>query len=267
MLGAIIGDIVGSRFEFSENKSKDFDFFTDECCFTDDSVMTLAVGLAIVKSNKDLKILSETAIEMMQMVGNEYPEAGYGAMFCDWLMSKNPKPYNSFGNGAVMRVSDCGFMGNSLEEVKELSNAVTKVTHNHPEGLKGAEATAVAIYLAKVGKSKEEIRKYITDNYYRLDFTIDEIRPIYEFDVTCQGSVPQALQAFFEGNSFEECIRLAISLGGDTDTQGAIVGGIAEAFYGIPKNLKEKAYNFLDKTQKNILDICYGYIEANKNIG
>ncbi len=256
MIGAIIGDIVGSRFEFHRMKSTEFDFFHNDCYFTDDTVMTLAIGWAILASEKDLNRLPDLVVQAMQAMGAEYPDAGYGGMFRRWLKNKNPQPYNSYGNGAAMRVSACGFMGDSLEEVKALSYTTTATTHNHPEGLKGAEATAVAIYLAKSGKSKEEIRQYIIENYYPLNFTLDEIRPTYVFDETCQGSVPQALQCFFEGNGFEECIRLAVSLGGDADTLGAIVGGIAEAYYGVPDTFRQTAYEFLDRNLKRILEKC-----------
>ncbi len=261
MLGVIIGDIVGSRFEFNAYKSTEFEFLTDKCFVTDDTIMSLAVGLAIIKSNMDLSVLPQETVELMQKLGRQYPNYGYGGMFAVWLENLNPKPYNSLGNGSAMRVSACGFMGNSLREVKDLSNAVSAVTHNHPEGLKGAEAVAVAIYLARIGKSKQEIREYITQNYYSLDFTLDQIRPTYDFDETCPGSVPQALQAFFESSSFEDCIRLAVSLGGDADTQAAIAGGIAQAYYGIPLKIKEQAYTFLDDNLKNILNTCETHIK------
>lgn len=254
MLGAIIGDIVGSRFEWNNIKSKKFQFFNDGCFFTDDSVMSLAIAKAIMESNDDYSNLSEKAVECMQEIGRLYPHCGYGLGFYEWLYSNNPKPYNSYGNGAAMRVSSCGFAANSIYEAKLLANKVTQVTHNHAEGMKGSEATAVAIYLAKYGKGIMEIRDYISRNYYPMDFTLDSIRDNYDFDETCQGTVPQAMMSFFESNSFEDAIRNAISIGGDSDTIAAITGGIAEAYYGIPNSLRKCAVSFLDNRLIGILD-------------
>ena len=253
MLGAIIGDIVGSRFEWNNNKTKDFDFLTYRCRPTDDSIMSLAIAKAILmsKSNDEL---GQNAINYMQELGNKYPDAGYGGSFAFWLTENNPKPYNSWGNGAAMRVSACGFAATSLDEAKMLSKLVTEVTHNHPEGIKGAEATAVAIYMAKSGSSLLDIQDYINENYYKIDFKLDDIRAEYTFDVSCQGSVPQALEAFFESVSFEDAIRNAISIGGDSDTIAAITGGIAEAYYGIPVDIRKHALTFLDATQLSILN-------------
>ena len=254
MLGAIIGDIAGSRFEWDNIKRKDFELFTDECGVTDDSIMSLAVCKAILDFDGDYGDLSESAIKYMRSVGQNYRGCGYGAHFYRWLFKEaHPEPYNSFGNGAAMRVSACGFAAESLEQAKLFSNAVTKVSHNHPEGLKGAEAVATAIYLARTGATIPEIRKYITDNYYDLDFTLDEIRPYYQFDVTCQGSTPQAIEAFLESTSFEDTIRNAISIGGDSDTIGGMAGGIAEAYYGIPSELRNKAMTYLDERLTPIL--------------
>lgn len=253
MIGAIIGDIVGSRFEWDNHRSKDFELFTRECFATDDSIMTLAIGKALVESKNDWSDLGEQAVRCMQEVGRPYPRCGYGGRFWDWMYSDHPKPYNSFGNGAAMRVSACGFVARSLEEAKALSKAVTEVTHNHPEGLKGAEATVVAIYMARTGSTIEEIRDVIDQEYYPINFTLDEIRDTYAFNETCQDTVPQALEAFFESNSFEDAIRNAISVGGDSDTLAAITGGIAEAYYGVPADLKEKAKTFLDNRLLEIL--------------
>lgn len=253
MLGAIIGDIVGSRFEWNNHRNKEFDLFTTECFSTDDSIMTLSVAKAILESKEDFSDLSEKTKNFMQKIGRNYPDCGYGGNFFNWIFSDNPKPYNSYGNGAAMRVSAVGFVANSLEEAKSLSRKVTEITHNHPEGIKGAEATAVAIYLAKIGKDISEIRDFITKNYYTLDFTLDEIRDTYEFNETSQNTVPQALQAFFESTNFEDAIRNAISIGGDSDTLAAICGGIAEAYYGIPDNIRKQAINFLDKDLLKIL--------------
>lgn len=247
MIGAIIGDIVGSRFEWNNHRSKEFELFTSKCFATDDSIMTLAIGKALVESKRDWSDLSEQAVRCMQEVGRPYPRCGYGGRFWDWMYSSNPRPYNSFGNGAAMRVSACGFAAASMEEAKALSKAVTEVTHNHPEGLKGAEATVVAIYMARTGSTMEEIRTVIGKEYYSIDFRLDEIRDTYTFNETCQNTVPQALQAFFESDSFEDAIRNAISIGGDSDTLAAITGGVAEAYYGVPSELKNKALGYLDE--------------------
>lgn len=253
MLGAIIGDIVGSRFEWNNNKSKQFDLLTYKCSVTDDSIMTLAIAKALLESKSDYSDLSENAVKYMQNIGQHYPNCGYGGHFREWIYSDNPKPYNSYGNGAAMRVSACGFVANTLEEVKQLSKAVTEVTHNHPEGIKGAEATAVAIFLARSGKNLLEINDYITKNYYPLNFSLDEIRDNYEFNESCQGTVPQALEAFFESKNFEDAIRNAISIGGDSDTIAAITGGIAGAYYGIPTDIRKHALTFLDERLLKIL--------------
>lgn len=254
MIGAIIGDIVGSRFELKHCRSKDFELFTDECYFSDDSVMTLAICYAFLNSKEDHGDLGEQAAVALRLFVSKYPKRGYGYLFVKWFYSSDPKPYNSFGNGAAMRVSACGYVGNSIDEVKALSKAVTEVTHNHPEGIKGAEAVAVAIFLARTGKSIDEIRAYIVNNYYPLDFTIDGIRETYKVDKTCQGSVPQSLEAFLEAKDFEDAIRNAVSLNGDTDTMAAIAGSVAEAYYGVPDEIRKRAVGFLDNRLKRVLD-------------
>ena len=253
MLGAIIGDIVGSRFEWDNIKTKEFDFLTYKCSFTDDTVMSLAIAKAIIESEEDYSNLSGKTVQYMQEIGRLYPDSGYGTGFNKWINSNNPQPYNSYGNGAAMRVSACGIVARSIDEAKILSEKVTAVTHNHPEGIKGAEATAVAIYLAKKGKSILEIRDYIDKNYYRMNFTLNSIRESYKFNATCQDTVPQAIMAFCESNSFEDSIRNAISIGGDSDTLAAITGSIAEAYYGIPTDLRKHAITFLDETLLKIL--------------
>lgn len=255
MLGAIIGDIVGSRFEWQNHKSKEFELLTKECFVTDDTVMTLAVAKALLESWPGFDDLSEKAVRYMRELGRMYPDCGYGARFEQWLLSHDPEPYNSCGNGAAMRVSACGWAARSLEEVKKLSKAVTEVTHNHPEGLKGAEATAAAVFLARTGASMPEIRSYITAHYYPIDFTLDEIRDSYAFDEFCQGTVPQALEAFFESTGFEDALRNAVSIGGDSDTIAAIAGSVAEAYYGIPTCLRARAMKYLDgRLMKILLD-------------
>jgi ADP-ribosylglycohydrolase len=268
LIGAIIGDIVGSRFEFNNHRSKEFELFTDECNVTDDSIMTLAVAKAIMETGKNLKLLSNDSknnyyyykllksmtIRYMQKIGRKYPHCGYGGMFGQWIFSDNPKPYYSFGNGAAMRISPVGFIAPTEDEARKLSETITAVTHNHKEGIKGAEATVISIYMAKHGASKEEIRQKINEDYYNLNFTIDEIRDTYEFNETCQETVPQAIVAFLESDSFEDAIRTAISVGGDSDTLAAITGSIAEAYYGVPEDIKEKALTYLDTELRSIYD-------------
>lgn len=264
MIGAIIGDIVGSRFEFDNHRSKNFDLFTKDCFVTDDSIMTLAIAKAIMEAANHKKAsaqgyddsfyvrLSHLSVEYMQGIGRRYPYCGYGGMFNSWVFNDDPKPYNSYGNGAAMRVSPVGFAAQSLLEVEESAKYVTEVTHNHEEGIKGAQATAAAIFMAKQGCGKNDIREHIVREYYPLHFTIDEIRPSYRFNETCQETVPQAIVCFLESSSFEDAIRTAISLGGDSDTLAAITGGIAEAHYGVPQDLKEKALTYLDSDLRDI---------------
>ena len=253
MLGAIIGDIAGSRFEWNNIKTKDFELLSFKCFVTDDSIMSLAVAKAILDCKGDYTDLSQKTIRAMQKVGRPYPYCGYGSKFADWLYSDTPTPYNSLGNGAAMRVSACGFAAKNIEEAKELSYKVTCVTHNHPEGLKGAESTAVAVFLARNGYTIPEIKDYIDDNYYKMDFSLDSIRNSYSYDISCQGTVPPAIMAFLESNSFEDAIRNAVSIGGDSDTLAAITGAIAEAYYGIPNNIKNRSLIFLDKNLSTIL--------------
>lgn len=256
MLGAIIGDIAGSRFEWKPNKIKDFDFLTQigGCHVTDDSIMTIAIAKAILEMKEDSSNLSINAIKAMKEFGKKYPNAGYGGSFYTWLLSSKSEPYYSYGNGSAMRVSACAYAARSLEEAIKFSRIVTGVTHNHPEGIKGAEAVTVAIYMALNGSSIFEIRDYIDKHYYALNFTLDSIRDKYTFDVTCQGSVPQAIMAFLESSSFEDAVRNAISLGGDADTQGAIAGSIAEAYYGIPAEIRNLAFTFLDETMLDVVN-------------
>lgn len=253
MLGAITGDIVGSRFEHNNRKSKDFPLLTDACQPTDDSIMTLAVAKALLTCRPDYSDLSLQAVACMQAFGRQYPHAGYGGFFQRWLAAENPVPYNSYGNGAAMRVSPCAYAAHTLEEAKALSKAVTEVTHDHPEGLKGAEAVTVAIYMALHGRSIAEIREHIHQNYYPMDFTLDEIRPEYTFQGSCQGSVPQAIMAFLESTDFEDAIRNAISIGGDSDTIAAIAGSIAEPYYGIPDDIQKQILIYLDDAQIGVI--------------
>lgn len=253
MMGAIIGDIVGSRFEWHNYRHKDFTLFHPKCRPTDDSIMTLAVAKAILTARPDYEDLPAKAVATMQELGRAYPRAGYGRGFRAWLQCDHPEPYNSFGNGSAMRVSPAGFAARTEEEAQKLSLAVTAVTHNHPEGIKGAEAVAVLIYHARQGMAMEDLHELAQDRYYPLDFTLDEIRPTYEFSSACQDSVPQALVAFFSSTGFEDAIRNAISIGGDSDTIAAIAGSIAEAHYGIPADLREAAMQRLDAPLQQIV--------------
>ena len=251
MYGAILGDIIGSPFEFDRgNKSKDFDLFTRGCGFTDDSVMTVAIAEALIAIGPDANEMEieEAVITNMQDWGRNYPHAGYGGKFRQWLKARNPKPYGSYGNGSAMRVSAAGWLYPTIERTREVAEATAAVTHNHPEGIKGAEATASAIYMARNGSSKEEIKEYIEREFhYDLSRTLDNIRPYYHHVESCQETVPEAIIAFLESKDFEDAVRNAVSLGGDTDTLGAITGSIAEAFYGIPAVLIAECKSRIDK--------------------
>ena len=258
MYGAILGDIIGSPFEFDRgDKTKDFKLFSRRSHFTDDSVMTLAVCEALLKVGQDatVKEIEDAVISSMQSWGRRYPHAGYGGYFRRWLTACHPEPYNSFGNGSAMRVSAVGWLYDSLENTRTVAKATANVTHNHPEGIKGAEATASAIFMARNGSSKEEIKKYIENEFhYDLNRTLDEIRPSYHMDETCQKTVPEAIIAFLEAKDFEDAIRNAVSLGGDTDTLGAITGSIAEAYYGIPEWLMTECRKRTNKDMRVVLD-------------
>ena len=251
MLGAIAGDIVGSIYEFNNIRKKDFILFSPDCFFTDDTVMTIAVFKALIHSKrKNFANLTQKTIKFMQKYGKIYPNLSYGNSFRHWLKQKNPKGYDSYGNGSAMRVSAVAYFSKNLEEVKNLSRKVTEVSHNHVEGLKGAEATAVAIWLALNGKNKEEIKAYITKNYYSLDFDYEDLKKNYRFNETCQETVPQAIYCFLISEDFEDCLRTSVSIGGDTDTLCAISCAIAEAYYDIPDKIQEAILRFLDKRLK-----------------
>ena len=245
MYGALLGDIIGSPYEFDRgNKSKDFPFFDRGARFTDDSVMTIAVADAIMKATESGAIKSGTKfkdilIDSMHDWGHRYPGAGYGGRFYHWLADSSREPYNSWGNGSAMRVSAAGWTAETLDEAEKLARWTAEVTHNHPEGIKGAEATVAAIFLSRDGKDKEYIKDYIIGRFdYDLDRTCDEIRPDYHHVESCQETVPEAIVSFLEAESFEDTLRNAISLGGDTDTLACIAGSIAEAYYGVPQELK-----------------------------
>lgn len=276
MFGAIVGDIVGSVYEWNNIKTKDFPLFQDKCFFTDDTVMTCAVAEAIMSGGKH-----DNFIDAMKKYGRMYPDAGYGGRFSTWLFSEDRKPYNSFGNGSAMRVSpcawaidftDCDETGLLPDKGKELVKLSAEVTHNHPEGIKGAMATAEAIFICRfyhrdsglnrdkntgniIDTCKKSVKEHIEKKYgYNLSQTLDEIRPRYTFDVTCQGSVPQAIIAFLESTDFEDAIRNAISIGGDSDTVAAITGSIAEAAYSIPDWIREKACSYLDEPLMDVVN-------------
>ena len=242
MLGAIIGDIAGSVYEWNNIKTKDFPLLSRKCFFTDDTVMTVAIAEGIEKGGDKGDYVSS-----MKKYGKLYPDAGYGGRFGNWLFSEDAAPYGSYGNGSARRVSPVAGAYDGIGQVEEKAALSAEVTHSHPEGIKGAQATAACIYLARTGSSKDTIREYVVRRYgYDLGRSLDQIRPEYRFNETCQETVPQAITAFLESTSFEDAIRNAISLGGDSDTLAAITGSIAEAAYGIPEELKERAFEFLD---------------------
>lgn len=296
MYGTFIGDIVGSKYEFHNIKTKDFPLFSKECDYTDDTIMTVAVAKAILlrcgeKETMDngKKGFFETLVEVMQEFGRKYPnpKGSYGGNFGWWLRDSNPKPYGSYGNGAAMRVAPCGLVAVTMDEALALAHVSADITHNHPEGIKGAQAVSACIFLAKCGKPKSEIREYVNEHYYNLDFTLDSIRESYNFDDSCQGTVPQAIVAFLESVSFEDAIRNAISIGGDSDTIGAITGSIAWIYYAVQTvsysgwaydrlepsmlELKRKAMEYLPKEFIEIADefheMCRQRVETRERRG
>ena len=264
MIGAIIGDVVGSRFEFNNILSKEFEFFHPNCEFTDDSVMTCAVAQGLMDSREDFSDLSEKTVLAMQRIGRQFPYCGYGARFINWMFSDNPQPYNSCGNGSAMRISPVGFVSRDVDEAKKLSAAVTRISHDHPEGMKGAEATAVAIVMARQGNTKDEIRKAM-EEYYDLSTTVDEQRKKWQGHgkEICQIAVPQALVCFFEGENFEDVIRNCISIGGDSDTIAAIAGGIAEAYFGVPEDFRKKVRRYVSPKLLSVCDAFDTWLEDN----
>ena len=251
-LGAIVGDIVGSRFEFKNCKSKDFKLFTEFCFPTDDSIMTISIMDAVMKSKNDEE-LKENAVKSMRKIGQNYPNCGYGGRFANWMYAENPEPYNSYGNGAAMRVSPVAYIDTDLNGVISAAYAVTGVTHNHPEGMRGAAIVAACIWAARHMWTKEEIRDYVNKNYRPINFTLDQIRDVYRFNETCQGTVQPAIEAFLESTDFEDSIRNAISIGGDSDTIAAITGSIAGAYYGVPDVIAYRAMSFLDDRLRSIV--------------
>ena len=259
MYGAILGDIIGSPYEFNSHnyKAKDFPLLSTRSHFTDDSVMTLAVAEAFMRAGLDAddESITNSLFRVMPEIGKRYPRCGYGGMFMHWIMSGKAEPYNSFGNGSAMRVSSVAWLYNDMEAVRRAARLSAEVSHNHPEGVKGAESVASAIFLARTRHKKEEIKKYIIDEFgYDLSRTCDDIRPDYHMDETCQGSVPEAITAFLEGSDFEDVVRTAVSLGGDSDTIACMAGAIAEGFYGVPEDLKAECRKRLTPDLLEILE-------------
>ena len=257
MYGAILGDMIGSPYEFDRGKkTKEFPLFIRSSMFTDDSVMTIAVAEAFMEAGKDASDneIRQLLISNMRRWGRKYPYAGYGMRFSIWLAEPRPKPYGSYGNGSAMRVSSAAWLFDDLDTVRKMARLSAEVTHSHPEGIKGAESTAAAIYLARTGKTKEEIKEYIIKEFgYDLSRTCDEIRPTYFHVESCMGTVPEAITAFLEGDSFEDVIRTAVSLGGDCDTLTAIAGSMAEGFYGVPEVLKKESYKRVTEEMADVM--------------
>lgn len=259
MLGAIVGDVIGSFFEHSRLKVYDFDLFYPRSKFTDDTVMTLAVAEWLMSSADKSK---DDLVRIMQDFGCKYPGAGYGYRFKLWLDSENPQPYNSWGNGSAMRVSPVGLYAYTLDEALELAKVTAEVSHNHPAGIAGAQAVAAAVWMARNGHSKEKIREYIMCRFnYDLTRTIEEIRPTYQWDVSCQESVSEAIIAFLDGKDFEDVVRLAVSLGGDADTQAAIAGSIAACVYPIPEWIDEECLKRLTPDLRIVMERFEGLVE------
>lgn len=258
MYGAIFGDVIGSRFEFDRGgKTKDFELFTSEDNFTDDTAMTIAIGDGLLNAgiDADIKTIKTEIIKSMQDWGHRYPGAGYGGRFYSWLFhDKSPKPYGSWGNGSAMRVSAVGWLYDSLERTREVARATAEVTHNHPEGIKGAECTAAVMYLARTGATKEEISDYVIKEFgYDYSESLDEMREHHEHVESCMDSLPKALKSFFDGDSYEDVVRNAVSLGGDTDTLAAIAGAMAEAMFGMPIEILITGKEYLPDDMNEIL--------------
>lgn len=264
MLGAIAGDIIGSVYEFTGQTRYDFEMLPKGSRFTDDSVMTVAIAHWLSHCDEDGNTdhSKEHLIGTMQMLGHKYPYAGYGGSFNAWLWCENPQPYNSWGNGAAMRVSPVGLYADTLDEALELAKISAEVSHNHPEGIKGAQAVASAVWMAKHGHTKDEIRDYITEKFhYDLTRNVNEIRPDYQWDVSCQGSVPESIICFLEGKDFVDVVRLAVSLGGDADTMACIAGSIAACVYPIPTWIENECKKILPPLLYNYMQMFEGYIE------
>ena len=260
MLGAVAGDIIGSAYEFTEQKRYDFELLPQGSCFTDDTVMTLAVAHWLAHYDEE-GLTNEQLIATMQEFGRKYPFAGYGSSFNSWIWSEEPRPYNSWGNGAAMRVSPVGLYAETLDDALALAKQTAEVSHNHPEGIKGAQAVAAAVWMAKHGHTKEQIRDYITEKFnYDLTRTVDEVRTTYQWDVSCQGSVPESIICFLEGKDFLDVVRLAVSLGGDADTMACIAGSIAACVYPIPEWIINRCEYLLPEHLLHTLQAFEGYL-------
>lgn len=263
MYGAIIGDIVGSRFEFDRGPwTKDFEFITARCSWTDDTVMTVAIAEALMNAGIEgsVEAIRKECIRSMKRWGKKYPDAGYGARFIHWVLSDEPTPYNSLGNGSAMRVSAAGWLYDSLERTREVARATAEVSHNHFEGIKGAECTAAVMFLARTGANKAKIREYVTKEFaYDISKKVDEMRPLHRHDETCMDALQKALISFFESESYEDVIRNAVSLGGDTDTIAAIAGAMAEAFYGIPDAFITDAKKIITSDMQEVVEKFWDY--------
>ena len=260
MYGAILGDIIGGRFEYIDevnSKSKEFSLFTKKSHYTDDTVMTIAVAetLMSVSGEEAEDVIIAKLVPSLKKWGKRYPHVDYGYRFYKWIQNPDPKPYESYGNGSAMRVSSAAWLYDTLKVTRRIARLTAMITHNHPEGIKGAEAIASAIYLARTGHSKEKIKDYILKTFgYDLSRTCDQIRPAYHYVATCQGIVPEAITAFLEGKDFEDVVRNAVSLGGKSDTLACIAGSIAEAYFGVPEELKEECRNRLPNDMLAVLD-------------
>ena len=265
MYGAILGDIIGSRFEFDRGgKTKEFELFTSEDSFTDDTAMTIAIGEALMKAGlaADTDSIEREVTSSMRAWAKRYPEAGYGGRFYKWLFwSHNTQPYGSFGNGSAMRVSAAGLLYDTIERTREVAKSTAVVTHNHPEGIKGAECTAAVMFLARTGATKDEIKEYVVREFgYDISATVDELRPFHKHNETCMDALPKALVSFFDGESYEDVIRNAVSLGGDTDTIAAIAGAMAECYFDMPITLLGECLSKLEDDMREVVKQFDSYI-------
>lgn len=257
MIGAVIGDVVGSKYEFDNIKTKDFEFLASDCYFTDDTVLTMAVCEVLLEVSKDMTDdeIRSMMTRSIRKWGRKYPDESYGIRFGRWLMADDEKPYGSFGNGSAMRVSSAGWLFDDMETTRRMARLSAEVTHSHPLGVKGAEAVAAAVFMARNGASKKDIWFYMEDEFdYDVHFCCDEIRETYSFDETCEGTVPEALAAFFDGTDFEDSIRNGVSLGGDTDTLCAITGTISEAYYGVPADYEAEVRYYLTDEMNSLYE-------------
>ena len=256
IIGAIAGDVIGSAYEFNPTRDYDFELFTPKSTFTDDTVLTMANALWLLD---DETHSHEKLVNIMLDLCWKYPNKGYGGRFAHWIHDENPQPYNSFGNGSAMRVSPVGYYAQTLEEVLALAEISAEVTHNHPEGIKGAQASAAAIFLARKGKTKQEIKDYVAKTFhYDLSRTLDEIRPTFTFDETCQRTVPEAITCFIEGKDFEDVVRLSVALAGDADTIAAIAGSISSAVWEVPNTITQPVISLLSE------EFCTTLLRFNK---